>query len=51
MPDKRPVKPSVPAVAALSEETLETSRLLVEFLHAAYATRRRDNGIGDPGET
>jgi DNA-binding MarR family transcriptional regulator len=24
----------------LSDETLETSRLLVEFLHAAYATRR-----------
>jgi DNA-binding MarR family transcriptional regulator len=27
---------------ALSAETLETSRLLVEFLHAAYATRRLD---------
>jgi DNA-binding MarR family transcriptional regulator len=26
----------------LSEETLETSRLLVEFLHAAYATRHDD---------
>jgi DNA-binding MarR family transcriptional regulator len=26
----------------LSKETLETSRLLVELLHAAYATRHRD---------
>src|SRR5665811_74824 len=27
----------------LSEETIETSRLLVEFLHAAYATRHEDD--------
>jgi DNA-binding MarR family transcriptional regulator len=41
MDDRSPI-----AVAArqdgISDETLETSRLLVEFLHAAYATRRQD---------
>ena len=42
--------------AQLSEETIETSRLLVEFLHAAYATRRDDDaaevaGVGTSGET
>jgi DNA-binding MarR family transcriptional regulator len=33
-----------------SDTTLETSRLLVEFLHAAYATRRldADAGAGEP---
>ena len=40
----------------LSEETLETSRLLVEFLHAAYATRHDDDAAevaetGASGET
>ncbi len=42
----------------LSEETIETSRLLVEFLHAAYATRHDDDaaevagaGAGTSGET
>ncbi len=48
-----------PPRARLSDGTLETSRLLVEFLHAAYAIRRQDesdhaafvrgdgNGAGD----
>ena len=40
----------------LSEKTIETSRLLVEFLHAAYATRHDDDaaevaGAGASGET
>jgi DNA-binding MarR family transcriptional regulator len=40
----------------LSEETVETSRLLVGFLHAAYATRHEDDaaevaGTGPSGET
>ena len=40
----------------LSEKTIETSRLLVEFLHAAYATRHEDDaaevaGTGPSGET
>jgi DNA-binding MarR family transcriptional regulator len=30
--------------AGLSDETLETSRLLVEFLHAAYAARHESMG-------
>lgn len=51
MPDKRPVELSAPASSALAEETLETCRLLVEFLHAAYATRRLDQGTRNPGET
>jgi MarR family transcriptional regulator, organic hydroperoxide resistance regulator len=28
----------------MSDESLETSKLLVEFLHATYATRRQDRG-------
>jgi DNA-binding MarR family transcriptional regulator len=32
--------------ARLSDEALETSRLLVAFLHAAYATRRSDTNEG-----
>ena len=35
----------------LAEETLETSRLLVEFLHAAYATRSQDGTPIEPAET
>jgi len=40
----------------LSGETIETSRLLVEFLHAAYATRHEDDAAevaeaGTSGET
>jgi DNA-binding MarR family transcriptional regulator len=38
----------------ISEQTLETSRLLVEFLHAAYATRHEDDAAeaaGAIGET
>jgi DNA-binding MarR family transcriptional regulator len=29
----------------MSDESLETSKLLVEFLHATYATRRQDAGV------
>lgn len=37
----------------LSDETIETSRLLVEFLHAAYATRHDDDAaaVGTGSET
>lgn len=40
-----------PSAGGLSEEALETSRLLVEFLHAAYATRHldADEALGTPG--
>jgi DNA-binding MarR family transcriptional regulator len=41
MADKSPAAP-IPEHDDLSKETLETSRLLVELLHAAYATRHRD---------
>jgi DNA-binding MarR family transcriptional regulator len=34
---------------SLSEETLETSRLIVEFLHAAYATRHEDDIAAEAG--
>ncbi len=33
-----------------SDPTLETSRLLVEFLHAAYATRRMDSDVEGNGD-
>ena len=35
--------------APTADSTLETSRLLLEFLHAAYATRRLDADGGDVG--
>ncbi len=37
----------------LSDETIETSRLLVEFLHAAYATRHDDDlaAVGTDNQT
>jgi DNA-binding MarR family transcriptional regulator len=37
----------------LSDQTIETSRLLVEFLHAAYATRHEDDAaaVGTDSET
>jgi DNA-binding MarR family transcriptional regulator len=40
-----------PSRAGLSDATLETSRLLVEFLHAAYAARRGSIGSSqaEPG--
>ena len=49
MVDKSTVAASVAASPA-EDPTLETSRLLVEFLHAAYATRRLDEGAAGDGE-
>jgi DNA-binding MarR family transcriptional regulator len=40
--DKILVQPGEQAGTRISDEAVETSRLLVEFLHAAYATRRLD---------
>jgi DNA-binding MarR family transcriptional regulator len=42
MADKTSVAARFAGPGAASDTTLETSRLLVEFLHAAYATRRMD---------
>jgi DNA-binding MarR family transcriptional regulator len=42
MVDNSPLKTNVPPKARLSDGALETSRLLVAFLHAAYATRRTE---------
>jgi DNA-binding MarR family transcriptional regulator len=51
MLDKSPVHRSDAAEPVLAEETLETSRLIVEFLHAAYATRNQDGaGLEPTGE-
>ena len=39
-----------PAKTRIPDEALETSKLLVEFLHATYATRRqRADGLGGDG--
>jgi DNA-binding MarR family transcriptional regulator len=52
MIQKTSVTARSPAPGAASDATLETSRLLVEFLHAAYATRRLDSDIdGANGHT
>ena len=49
MADKSPVTSGNSSPGAASDPTLETSRLLVEFLHAAYATRRLDaDGSEEP---
>lgn len=48
MIEKSPVNRSDVAEPVLAEETLETSRLVVEFLHAAYATRNQDGAGLDP---
>jgi DNA-binding MarR family transcriptional regulator len=53
MADKSSVSvrtPAAPAPAPASDPTLETSRLLVEFLHAAYATRRLDAEADDSAD-
>jgi DNA-binding MarR family transcriptional regulator len=47
MVDKSPVKTDTQPKARLSDEALETSRLLLAFLHAAYATRRTDTNQAD----
>jgi DNA-binding MarR family transcriptional regulator len=44
MVDKAGSAERTPSNAGLSDETLETSRLLVEFLHAAYAARHESMG-------
>ena len=51
MVDKTPVAVERQPASLLSEDTLETSRLLLEFLHAAYATRHLDEDAaeGDSG--
>jgi DNA-binding MarR family transcriptional regulator len=41
---KRPGTQEPPLRARISDEALETSKLLVEFLHATYATRRKPVG-------
>jgi DNA-binding MarR family transcriptional regulator len=53
MVDKGTVVAENPAEEELSERALETSRLLVEFLHAAYATRHvdADSAPGLAGDT
>jgi DNA-binding MarR family transcriptional regulator len=48
MSDKSSVAPSRQR-DRISDETLETSRLLVEFLHAAYATRHQDDAASGRG--
>lgn len=51
MVDKSSVTSRSTLPEAASDTTLETSRLLVEFLHAAYATRRLDaDGGGEPND-
>ena len=50
MIDKSPVTADGPAKGRPSDAALETSRLLVEFLHAAYATRHADAGDGGGGD-
>lgn len=51
MVDESPARTGVATVERISDGALETSRLLVEFLHAAYATRRLDEGAAVAGET
>jgi DNA-binding MarR family transcriptional regulator len=53
MVDKTPVAVNRQPEGRLSEGTLETSRLLLELLHAAYATRNLDEDAvenADPAE-
>ena len=46
MVDKATITMDSPARSRPSDAALETSRLLVEFLHAAYATRNADAAEG-----
>jgi DNA-binding MarR family transcriptional regulator len=49
MVDKSPTTVDSPTKERPSDEALETSRLLLEFLHAAYATRNLDRSAAfDP---
>jgi DNA-binding MarR family transcriptional regulator len=47
MADKTSIQEGSRASAEVSEAALETSRLLLEFLHAAYATRNLDRSPGE----
>jgi DNA-binding MarR family transcriptional regulator len=49
MAEKTMVRSSRPAQDRMSSDTLETSRLVLEFLHAAYATRHGDGEPSDGG--
>lgn len=49
MVDPAPVQGVETQRARISDDALETSRLLVEFLHAAYAIRRDGGGEGEAG--
>jgi DNA-binding MarR family transcriptional regulator len=55
MAEQSPTSASDAESKQLTAETIETSRLLVEFLHAAYATRHEDDtaeiAAGPSGET
>jgi DNA-binding MarR family transcriptional regulator len=51
MVDKTPGDVDRQPASRLSEGTLETSRLLLEFLYAAYATRHLDEGAADSAES
>jgi DNA-binding MarR family transcriptional regulator len=50
MTGKTTATPQSPIKARISDEALETGKLLVEFLHATYATRRQrmEAGVGEP---
>lgn len=49
MVDPTEIRGAEPRVR-ISDDALETSRLLVEFLHAAYAVRHDDGAEGDSGD-
>jgi DNA-binding MarR family transcriptional regulator len=49
MIDRTPVTAGSPAKGRPSDSALETSRLLVEFLHAAYATRNLERDEAGEG--
>jgi DNA-binding MarR family transcriptional regulator len=50
MAAKSPTIGDSPAKTRISDEALDTGKLLIEFLHATYATRRQrvDAGLADP---
>lgn len=51
MADKTSIEEGTRTEPEISAAALETSRLLLEFLHAAYATRNLDRSPGETGET
>jgi len=50
MADKTSIDEGTRTSPKISPAALETSRLLLEFLHAAYATRNLDRGPGESGD-